>query len=48
MSPRSYWIGVVSKSHAEDGVAGGFTQLSHGKAGPLERMRPGDGFAGPV
>jgi hypothetical protein len=27
------------------GVAGGFTQLNHGKAGPLERMRAGDGFA---
>ncbi|HTQ00369.1 MAG TPA: EVE domain-containing protein [Casimicrobiaceae bacterium] len=44
MSPRSYWIGVVSKSHVDLGVAGGFTQLNHGKAGPLERMRPGDGF----
>ena len=44
MSPRNYWIGVVSKDHVERGVAGGFTQLSHGKAGPLERMRPGDGF----
>lgn len=45
MSPRSYWIGVVSKSHVDLGVAGGFTQLNHGKAGPLERMRPGDGLA---
>ena len=44
MSPRSYWIGVVSKSHVDLGVAGGFTQLNHGKAGPLERMQPGDGF----
>jgi hypothetical protein len=44
MGPRSYWIGVVSKDHVERGVAGGFTQLNHGKAGPLERMRPGDGF----
>ena len=26
-------------------VAGGFVQLSHGKAGPLERMREGDAFA---
>lgn len=40
----SYWIGVVSRSHVERGVAGGFAQLNHGKAGPLERMRPGDGF----
>jgi hypothetical protein len=44
MNSRSYWIGVVSKNHVDQGVAGGFTQLNHGKAGPLERMRPGDGF----
>ena len=42
---RSYWIGVVSRNDVALGVAGGFTQLNHGKAGPLERMRPGDGFA---
>jgi hypothetical protein len=45
MNERNYWIGVVSKDHAAKGVAGGFTQLNHGKAGPLERMRAGDGFA---
>ena len=45
MNPRQYWIGVVSKDHVDIGVTGGFTQLNHGKAGPLERMRPGDGFA---
>ena len=45
MSERHYWIGVVSKDHVAIGVAGGFTQLNHGKAGPLERMRAGDGFA---
>ncbi len=45
MSERNYWIGVVSKEHVALGVAGGFTQLNHGKAGPLERMRAGDGFA---
>src|SRR5947207_15872929 len=42
---RNYWIGVVSKSHVDKAVAGGFTQLNHGKAGPLERMREGDRFA---
>src|SRR5207249_6912530 len=42
---RNYWIGVVSKTHVDKAVAGGFTQLNHGKAGPLERMREGDGFA---
>src|SRR5258705_9452392 len=45
MLARNYWIGVVSKSHVDKAVAGGFTQLNHGKAGPLERMRAGDGFA---
>jgi len=44
MSERSYGIGGVSKDNVDMGVAGGFTQLNHGKAGPLERMRPGDGF----
>jgi hypothetical protein len=44
MSRRNYWIGVVSKEHADIGIAGGFTQVNHGKAGPLERMCAGDGF----
>ena len=44
MTEPSYWIGVVSKSHVDIGIAGGFTQLNHGKAGPLERMHAGDGF----
>jgi EVE domain len=41
----AYWIGVVSSDHVGTAVAGGFVQLSHGKAGPLERMREGDAFA---
>ena len=45
MSTRTYWIGVVSKDPVDLGVAGGFTQVNHGKAGPLERMHAGDGFA---
>ena len=44
MNGRNYWIGVVSKEHVDIGTAGGFTQLNHGKAAPLERMRAGDGF----
>lgn len=44
MNPRNYWIGVISRNHVERGVEGGFAQLNHGKAGPLERMQPGDGF----
>jgi hypothetical protein len=45
MLVRNYWIGVVSRNHVALGVSGGFAQLNHGKAGPLERMRAGDGFA---
>lgn len=45
MNARNYWIGVVSSDHVESATAGGYAQLNHGKAGPLERMRAGDGFA---
>lgn len=45
MHERRYWIGVVSRDHVENAVAHGFVQLNHGKAAPLERMQPGDGFA---
>ena len=44
MTLRTYWIGVVSQEHVDIGVAGSFAQVSHGKAGLLERMRAGDGF----
>jgi len=44
-APAACWIGVVSSDHVAEAVAGGFAQLSHGKAGPLERMRAGDAFA---
>lgn len=37
-----YWIGVVSASHVQIGVQGGFAQLCHGKAAPLRWMCPGD------
>jgi hypothetical protein len=37
-----YWIGVASKEHVQRGVAGGFAQVCHGKAGPLNRMKEGD------
>lgn len=42
--PRGYWIGVASHDHAARAAAGGFAQLGHGKAGPLERMEAGDGL----
>jgi hypothetical protein len=45
MSERRYWIGVVARDHVDRATAGGFAQVSQGKAGPLERMRAGDGFA---
>ena len=44
-APAACWIRVVSSDHVAEAVAGGFAQLSHGKAGPLERMRAGDAFA---
>lgn len=37
-----YWITVVSKDHIANGIAGGFMQANHGKAGPLKRMKAGD------
>lgn len=37
-----YWIGVASKEHVNQGIAGGFCQLCHGKAQPLKRMSVGD------
>ena len=43
--PRSFWIGVTSVDHVALARAGGVVQVTHGKAGPLERMRVGDGFA---
>lgn len=38
------WLAVVSRSHVERGVAGGFAQANHGKKSPLSRVRAGDGF----
>ncbi|MCU0695330.1 MAG: EVE domain-containing protein [Myxococcaceae bacterium] len=38
------WIGVISRAHVERGVAGGFTQVCHGRRAPLARMHPGDWF----
>jgi len=37
-----YWIGVLNFSHVKRGLAGGFAQLSHGKAAALKRMGVGD------
>jgi hypothetical protein len=40
-----YWIVVAAAEHVRRGLAGGFVQACHGKAGPLKRMTPGDGIA---
>ena len=37
-----YWVGVASAEHVRRGRGGGFMQLSHGKAAPLKRVKPGD------
>jgi hypothetical protein len=37
-----YWIAVASKEHVQRGVSGGFAQVCHGKAVPLNRMKEGD------
>ena len=41
---KRFWIGIASKEHVKMGVAGGFSQLCHGKAQPLKRMEVGDGL----
>jgi hypothetical protein len=40
--PARAFVGVVSHSHVQRGVAGGFAQLCHGKQAPLMGMRAGD------
>jgi predicted RNA-binding protein len=42
MGTVRYWVIVASKDHVQRGVSGGFCQANHGKAAPLERMKPGD------
>lgn len=39
---KNYWIGVVSRAHAQLGVKGGFIQLNHGKKAPLQRLHATD------
>ena len=39
---KNYWIGVISRAHAQVGVEGGFIQLNHGKKAPLQRLHAGD------
>ena len=37
-----YWVNTVSRSHVQIGVAGGFTQVDHGKNSRLKRLSKGD------
>jgi predicted RNA-binding protein len=41
-SLKNYWIGVISRAHAQLGVISGFIQLNHGKKAPLQRLHAGD------
>jgi hypothetical protein len=36
------WVAVASAEHVRIGRSQGFMQVSHGKAAPLRRIRPGD------
>ena len=45
MSILQFWIGVAAETIVARAVDGGFAELNRGKAGPLERMREGDGVA---
>jgi hypothetical protein len=38
----NHWIGVVSRSHVEIGVRGGFMQLNDGQRAPVQRLKAGD------
>jgi hypothetical protein len=42
---RRFWVAVASADHARRGKELGIMQVSHGKAGPLRRIRAGDGVA---
>ena len=39
-----YWIAVVAQDRAERARHGAYAELSHGRAGILELLRPGDGY----
>ena len=45
MDAPNCWIAAIAQHDALAGVAGGYAEVAYGKAGPLERMRAGDGFA---
>lgn len=39
---HKFWIAVASAEHVRRGRSEGFMQVSHGKAAPLQRVKPGD------
>ncbi|BEO29390.1 MAG: EVE domain-containing protein [Serratia marcescens] len=39
----NHWLAVASADHVATGVEGGFMQVCHGKKGPLNKIKPGDG-----
>ncbi|MDR3422356.1 MAG: EVE domain-containing protein [Xanthobacteraceae bacterium] len=39
---KGYWIAVASAEHVRRGRGEDFMQVSHGKAAPLKRIKPGD------
>jgi EVE domain len=39
-----YWCAVACRDHVQRGVTEGIAQVGHGKRGPLDRMKPGDGI----
>jgi hypothetical protein len=41
----AFWIVVASADHVGRGVEGGFMQVCHGKAKPLQRIKAGDKVA---
>jgi hypothetical protein len=43
--PCGQWVAVASAEHVRLGRSQGFTQVCHGKAAPLRRIRPGDRVA---
>lgn len=38
VSMSKFWVAVASREHVLRGIAGGFCQVCHGKAGPLKAM----------
>lgn len=37
-----YWINTISRSHVQDGIAGGFIQAGQNRDGRLKRLSRGD------